>query len=496
MREWADRLIGGDGPPPFSRRTLIVALLSLALGGVSAWLLMRVDAPERIRAPRPDLSTRPVEPMDIGPSSLLVPIRIDLRRLVAEVEAEVPREWGSLAERISLPDSGRAAAAIELERSPFRGSMQGEIATLAATVAYRVEGTYDLPILPDVNFSCGTDADEAPPRLRVALRAPIGLTSDWRLRTSTRAPSVAPASDEDRDRCRVTFMSVDVTDRVVRTATAFLDENRSVIDSIVGAADVRSSFESWWDVLREPIALEEDVWLEIRPEAIRQGEVRGRGDVVEILAHLTARPRIVLGPRPETHEVTLPPLDRGAPAAGGLDVLVEAVAEYGETSRLLNERLVGLEFQAGDRRLEILGLQLTGIGGGQVALEVSVQGAFDGRLYLVGTPRYDSETRYASVPDLAFSVSTADLLVTGASWVVDAGLERFLRERARWPIEGVVEWAGLQLDRGLNRTLVPGVRLEGTVHDVRIVGLQALPRSLVVGAAAEAEARLIIDSGL
>lgn len=481
---------------PVSRRMLVTLLLSLTVGGVGVWLLMRADVPRRILAPRPDLSTRPVEPMDIGASSLLVPVRIDLGTLVEEIEDEVPTEWGSLAERVSLPDSVGAAAAIELERSPFRASMEGDVATLTATVAYRVEGTYDLPALPDINFACGADPGEPPPRLRVVLRAPIGLTSDWRLQAATEVLAVAPASDESRDRCQVTFVGLDITDRVVRTATTFLEDNRSVIDSIVGAADVRSSFEGWWDVLREPISLEEDVWLEIRPEAIRQGEVQGRGDVVEILAHLTARPRVVLGPRPETHDVTLPALGSGAAPEGRLDVLVEAVGEYGETSRLLNERLAGLEFRSGERSLEIRGLRLTGIGGGQVALEVSVQGTFDGRLYLVGTPGYDPETRHASVPDLAFSVSTADLLVTGASWVVDAGLERFLRERARWPIEGVVEWAGQQLDRGLNRTLAPGVRLEGTVHDVRIVGLQALPRSLVVGAAADAEARLVIDSGV
>lgn len=488
--------MSGGPLPRVSRRVLTTAVLSLAVGGVSVWLLMRSDVPQRIVAPRPDLSTRAVEPMDVGPSSLVVPVRVDLRRLVAEVEDEVPTQWGSLDERISLPDSGRAAAAIELERSPFRGSMDGDVATLAATVAYRVEGTYDLPFLPDVNFACGTDPDEEPPRLRVALRAPIGLTSDWRLQTSTEVLAVGPATDEARDRCQVTFVGLDITDRVVSTATTFLEDNRTLIDSIVGSADVRSSFEEWWNVLREPIALEDGVWLEIRPEAIQQGDVQGRGDVVEILAHLVARPRVVLGPRPETHRATLPPLSSGAPPEGRLDVLVQAVGEYAETSRLLNERLVGLEFRAGQRGLEILGLRLTGVGGGQVALEVSVQGTFDGRLYLVGTPRYDPETRYASVPDLAFSVSTANLLVAGASWVMDAGLERFLRERARWPIEGVVEWAGQQLDRGLNRTLVPGVRLEGTVHEVRIVGLQALPQSLVVGASADAEARLVIESGI
>jgi len=213
--------------------------------------------------------------------------------------------------------------------------------------------------------------------------------------------------------------------------------------------------------------------------------------VVRIPASLEARPRIVVGDRPESTPRPLPPLGTGV-TDGPLQVLVEAVGEYAETSRILTEALAGTRIEAGGRTLEVRATRLSGIGAGRVALEAEIVGSVAGRLFLVGTPLYDAESGYASVPDLAFSVATTNVLVSGASWIVDAGLEALLRERARWPVEAVLEWAADRLHEGLNRSLASGVRLQGTVHDVRVIGLRAMPDGLVVGAAATADATLII----
>ncbi|MDX1648043.1 MAG: DUF4403 family protein [Longimicrobiales bacterium] len=479
---------GGDRS---GSRSWLAALL--AAGAVGIVVLWAPWGPTTLRAPLPEVSDDPVEPLELGMSSMPVPVRIDLATLLAEVEEHVPRTWGDLSTPVRLAPEGRARTAIELARSPFAASVTGDSARLSAMVSYRVQGTYDLPLLPDVNFGCATGAEDPWPRLAVALISPIGLTGAWRLDADTEVLEIRPASDHQRDRCRVTVVDIDITGRVVDAARDFLRSHTGAIDSIVRNADVRSSFERWWAVLRDPIRLDDDVWLEIRPESISRGRIEGRGSVVEIMATLGARPRVVLGGRPSSSARPLPALGEGA-GAGPLEVLIEGVGEYEEASRLLSQALAGLDLEIGGRRIEMRGVRLSGIGGGRVALEARIAGDLEGRLFLVGTPRYDPETGYAAVPDLAFSVSTNNVLVSGASWVLEGGLEALLRERARWPVQPAVEWAGQRLDEGLNRSLAGGVRLEGTVHDVRVVGLRATPRALIVGAAATADATLHVTS--
>lgn len=472
------------------RKSRVVLLLVIALVLGATWWFMRGDG--SLQPERPTVSAEEAAPLELPLSSLPVPVRVDLRTLLEEVEKHVPARWGDLSRPAPLGDSANNSAAIELARLPFRATLDGNSATLSAVVAYRVRGTYDLPLLPDVNYACATGPDDVWPRLDVVLRAPIDLQSDWSLKATTTVERLAPMSNDERDRCEVTALGIDITNRVANAARAFLEGHTGTIDSIVGTADVRSSFERWWSVLAEPIELDDDIWLEMRPEAVSRGAIQGEGSVVRVPARLDARPRIVVGDRPESSRRPLPPLGSGV-TDGPLQVLVEAVGEYAEISRLLTQALAGTRIEAGGRVLELRAARLSGIGAGRVALEAQIDGTVAGRLFLVGTPLYDVDSGYASLPDLTFSVSTTSVLVSGASWVTDAGLEALLRERARWPVDAAVDWAAERLHDGLNRSLASGVRLEGTVHEVRVIGVRATPEGLIVGAAATADATLIIS---
>lgn len=67
---------------------MVVAVL------VAAWLLGPFG-PDRIVAPPPEIVADVPLDDELEPSSLAVPVLVDLRTLVAEVEEEVPTEGGS-----------------------------------------------------------------------------------------------------------------------------------------------------------------------------------------------------------------------------------------------------------------------------------------------------------------------------------------------------------------------------------------------------------------
>lgn len=481
------------GPGP-RRRWKAGALLAAAaaLLGFGAWIAATVgEGPQRIVAPRPPTVADESRRVPLDPSFLSVPVVIRLGTLLGEVEEAVPRRWGSPEEPIEVPGHGRTDAAVTLERAPFQAELIDSTAILSTTVAYTLDATYDLPLLPDLNLACGTDGD-ARPRLAVALRSPIRLTRDWRLDTEARIHRVVAASSGEEDRCEVTFAGFDVTGRMEAAARRFLEDHLSTIDSIAGAADIRSSFTGWWNVLRAPIELDDRIWLEIRPTGIGRGAIRGRGQVVEVDATLEARPRVLLGERPADWDAPLPSLGPGS-ADDHLHILIEGRAEYPTASRRLTTALAGSGVEAAGRRIEISDLELSGIGAGRIALQVTVRGDVEGRLFLVGTPSFDPASGQVFVPDLQFSVETANLLVSGASRALHRQLEALLRERARWPVDGVLSWAADRLREGLNRTLADGVVLAGEVGDVKIVGVEARTDALLVRAAGLAEATLTID---
>lgn len=449
------------------------------------------DRGPALEAPPPALEEDTGVVEALPPSVLNVPVTYDLTPLLAEVEAIVPRRMGRLDERMPLPSNSRVEFAFEARRDRFRADLDGDTARISALVHYRGRGWYDPPIGPTISASCGAGQDDTPPRAILALSAPITLTEEWGLRARSRVHRVAPASAERRDQCKITFIRVDITERLMNAVEGLLRENTVRIDQAIAGVDVREKFEGFWRLLQTPIELTDSVWLLIDPLNVRKGPVRGDGLLVTANVGLTASPRIVVGERPVVTYRPLPPLDTGQ-VADGLHVLVEGSIDYDLASEFLSEQLVGRTFEGARQEIEISSARLYGIGGGRLALELGFRGSTRGRLFFVGTPQLDPQTRQVVIPDLDIEVSSRDLVLRGLTWLGRPRIVDFLRERARFPIEDPVQLGRRYLLEGLNRDLSDEVRLSGEVIDVRPLGVHATRKALIIRAQADARATLTI----
>ncbi|MEQ1855717.1 MAG: DUF4403 family protein [Longimicrobiales bacterium] len=469
---------------------------ALALIGLAVALPPFFSREEFLDPARPVLSAD-LAPLSEVPTSLLgTPIRIPIATLVAQMESAVPTSYGDLEEPHGSPDdSSRTDVAFQLRRGPFQAEVDADIVTLRATISYALRAIYDAPLLPDVRGSCGAEEGDLMPRLLVTLRAPIAVDADWKLRTNARVMEVRPASDTARDQCQISFLGIDVTERVAAAAFEFLAEHTYQIDSIAAAADIRSSFEGWWRTLQEPIRLTDSLWLAMRPESVRQGSVRGTGDSLDINVALRARPAMVYGPRPTYLDTPLPSLDTGD-VPEGLDLIVDGRIEYEAASALLFDLLGGREFVYGGRTLTLETLRVFGIGGGRLAVESVLAGDVSARLFLVGTPDVDPRTGQITVPDLDFDVNTRDVVLAAASWFRADDFRDVLRQEARWPAGPAVDWLTGWLVEGLNRDLSDDLRVEGEVDSVRVLSVHALQEVLLVRVSARGAARLFVGEGL
>jgi hypothetical protein len=435
---------------------------------------------------QPDSIIPPAPPL----STISVPLEIPVGVLADLLEDAVPRTFGTVSSMRPVPREGRARVAVALERGPFRVQIHGQAARIETTIGYALPMNYPMPALPDLGGSCGTGA--APrPRLRVAIGSPVSIDRDWSLHTRASIDGVGPASPAVRDRCQVTLLGVDVTEDVVNAARAYIERHLAAIDSSAARVDTRGSFEGWWGRLREPIQLDDSLWLAIGPEGIRRGTLRGMGDTVEVELALTARPRIVYGPRPRDRLAPLPALDTGA-VVPRLDLLVDARADYAAISEFLDQRLGGTTVQLAGRALHIRSLGVQGIGGGQLALELVLAGDVSGRLYLTGTPMIDTATGRISIPDLEFDEATREELFPFLSELSARPLRDLLRSRAVWPAEPAVAWLTQWLAIGLNRFLSDDLGVTGIVDDVDIVAAYAQREALFVRISARGRANLFL----
>lgn len=460
------------------------------------WLVLLAGcdrSPPEIHAPEPELRSETAVDVPEPPvASLAALVMYDLTKVLGDLEEEVPRTFGNLDERHDHPDRENLTFAYEAERSPFEAEVVGETARLSATLDYRVRAWYDPPVLPQVSVSCGTGEDEPRPKAVVELSSPLTLSPDWVLVSRTQVERVAPASTEKSDRCQITPLGIDVTGSMMDAATAFLEDETSTIDEKVAEVDVRESLQGIWHTLQEPHELTDGVWLLINPVGVTRGSMDGDGTVLTIQVGLTAKPQIIVGPRPTFNLTDLPPLAEGA-VNDEAHILIEGLAQYGPAAERLTRELEENEVTFGGTLIRLQRIDLRGIGDGQIALGVTFDGSARGTVYLVGTPEIDRGTRMIHVPDLEFDVETRNLLVGGLAWLARSNLVQFLRDRARIPIADMMELAEEQLRKGINRQLSDEVTVEGEVLGSHLVDVVATREALVVRAGARVRAILRVQ---
>jgi hypothetical protein len=416
-----------------------------------------------------------------------VPLEYDFTPILKEVERVVPRTLGSLDSLHQLGDDRRRHFAYEVTRGPFTAFMRGSQVHLRTTLSYAVRGFYNPPVGPTLSAGCGR-GDERP-EMVVEFVTPLSLTPAWHLRSDVRLAQLGPATQSAQDRCRVSILRLDVTDRVIDAARAGLTAHLPEINREISRIDLTDQVREWWRELNRPIRLTEDVWLLLQPQQLRAGRVAGQGQLLQLRVGLDAFPRIVAGPEPDPPVPPLPPLARSTNATG-FRIVLDGEVDYATASQAITQEVGGKTVTTAGRSATVQSVTAAPAGGGRLALTVAFTGDASGTLRFVGTPHYDAGLGQIRVPDLDYDLETDSHLVNAIAWIRSDALRTLFRENARVPVAPVLERGRALLTEGLNRRIGRSVTLSATVDSVSVDGLYVTRAGLVVRAGASGNAHV------
>lgn len=465
---------------------------SMRIGPLVVLLWLGAACRERggsIDAPKPvgEFSQDPDSLPELPSGTIVAPLTLDLASGLTALEHIVPRHFGNITQRLSIPGSRRRSYAYEVDREPFSVNLAHDTVVLVSTIHYQGRAWYDPPIGPDLNGECGTSGE--PPRARLVLRAVPRLSKEWRIQVRTQVAQLAPLTTTERDQCEVSFLKLDMTGKVLDVAGRALQSSLPEIDRKLAHLDVRTPLTKLWSDLQKPIRLKDSLWLLLYPQAVSVGTLSGSRELASVEIGIRAAPRIVTGARPLLTVLPLPPLGP-VHTDQGFSLLIEGAFDYSVMSAELTSRLGGRSVKAAGGVLEVKKVTVAGVGGGKLALGLDFEGTASGRLWLLGKPSYDPTSGTLSVPDLDFDAGSAGLLLQGLAWLKGTAIREFLRGQAKIP-------AGVLLDRmqtlavqQLNRTLTRGVALTATIEKTEPAGILVRADGLIIRARATGAARL------
>jgi hypothetical protein len=366
--------------------------------------------------------------------------------------------------------------AYSISREPFRVSIRGSTATISSIIHYEGQGWYNPPLLPEVSASCGSG--ERRPRARLVLRATINVNDRWML-SPTATATAEPLTTTERDQCKVTMLSIDVTEKVLAAAEEALQGKLDDVEHEARVFPLRENVEEIWSVLRQPIRLSDSLWLLVGPVSVRLRRPNLVGDTLLYLAGLTARPRIVGGPRPDSTSEPLLPIDRSPAPPSALVIQSEGTLPYDVAEAILSRVVQGKKIKVGRRTLVIQHLRPIALGDGRLALGLTVSGAAEGTLYGVGHPQIDAMGRL-TIPDLALDAGTVSSIGGALHWLIETNaIQQYLRTAVAINLAPTIEQGRALAEKNLNRELAPGVFLHATLMHAAPVGVWAGPQALV-----------------
>jgi hypothetical protein len=446
-------------------------------------------------APVPETPIETAPPPEV--STIVIPIHSTLAPLLPLIESQVQK--GAESKGYEHMPKQPYAVRYKISRDPVALNMISSGLHATTTVHYALEGcrvtqkpfSNETTLFPCV--SCGFD--EPMRDAYVALDAHVEWDENWRLRTRTRARPV-----EFGDRCKVTFLNLDITDwKLAPAVNEQLQQVARTIDANVPKlTGIRPIAQQIWSSLQTPAEIAPRTWLVMEPLDIALAPIDGRGLEVTSALSLRTRTRVVFGDRPQLAAKALPPLHAARDAAAGVRVPFDVELTWEQASRLLTESFGGRRYE----NVALESLRLMPGKEGKIVVEAAIDyrggglKKYHGLVVLEGTPRFDAAKSALALDGVEYSLDPKrhNPFVRIGDRMAHEALRKRLAETARWSLAPQIAAVKAEIERATTRALAPGVAMHGRVASIEPQGLLVRPEGIVIRIVATGEASVDVAS--
>jgi hypothetical protein len=415
-------------------------------------------------------------------SQIDIPIQINLKPIYALAEKNVDTVFTSPGYPDGWVQSDCATRyKYHFRRSPLSMSMNGTTLNLAFMGYYQivgstracVNGTVVSPWTPGCR--CGFDEPER--------RVNISFTSNFQLqRNYVLNSTIVRNEPKALDKCSVCFWGQDITTEVMKGLKEELDASKRSMDSAYGKFNLGPYMQQAWNMLNDVYAIPEVGYFSLHPKKLRMENINAKSDLLNINIGITATP-VVSFARPEIPHSMVPVLTN-TNNPGGFNIYLEAALQYDSLSNVLNNYLVNKQFDVGEgifkKHIVIQHTAVSGDEQGNMNIKVEFTGSFDGIAYFVGKPSYNAEKKTIEVQDLDYDLQTKNLLLKTAKWLFNKKIVNELKSYTSFDLSQYYDTASTTLNDWLNREWTKGIKGSGSVTDLKLTSVYALPQHLLI----------------
>jgi hypothetical protein len=366
-------------------------------------------------------------------------------------------------------------------RSPLRMTMTGTTLSLSFMGYYQIVGSTRGCIAGVVvspwTASCKCGFDEAERRVNV------GFTSNFQLQQNYILNSrIVRNEPQPLDKCSVCFWGQDITNEVMKGLKAELDASKKAMEDSFSAVNLRPFMQQAWNMLNDVYAIPNVGYFTLHPKKIRMQNINAKNDMLNINIGISATPVVSFAKPPATPS-PVPNLNN-VNNPGGFNIYLEAALQYDSLSHVMNGYLVNKRFDISEgifkKHIIIQNTSVSGDENGNMLIRVNFEGSFDGTASFIGKPVYNAEKKSIEVQNLDYDLKTKNLLLKTAKWLFNKRIIAELEKYTSIDLAQYYDTASKTLNTWLNREWTKGISGTGSVSELKLTSVYALPQHLLI----------------
>jgi len=415
-------------------------------------------------------------------SQIDIPIQLSLRPIFRLAENNVdtvftspnyPNDW--------VQSDCATRYKYHFRRSPLGMAMNGTTLNLSFIGYYQIIGSTRVcvsgTVLSPWTPPCRCGFDEPERKVIVSFSSTFQLQPNFILNSK-----MIRNEPKANDKCTVCFWGQDITTEVMKGLKAELDASKKSMEDSFSVINLRPYMQQAWNMLSGVYTIPSVGYFTLHPKKLRMENINARNDLLNINIGITATP-VVSFIKPDIPLTPVPNLT-SANNPGGFNVYLEAALQYDSLSRVLDGYLSQKRFEVTEglfkKHIVIEKTTVSGDENGNLLIGVNFSGSFDGTVNFTGKPVYNPEKKTIEVQDLDYDLKTKNLLLKTAKWLFNKRIISELKKYTSFDMSQYYDTASKSMNAWLNREWTKGIRGSGTVNELKLTALYALPEHLLI----------------
>ena len=366
-------------------------------------------------------------------------------------------------------------------RSPLNITMNGNTLNLGFTGLYKIVGSTRICVggaaLSPWTPECKCGFDEGERKVTIGFGASFKLQSNYILNTK-----ITRSEPKALSKCTVCFWEQDITSTVIGGLKKELDLSKKLMEDSFASIQLRPYVQLAWNKLNDVYSLGEFGYIKLHPKKLRMRNMYAKDNQLHVNLGITATP-VVSFIKEDNSITTVPDLSGGA-GSGGFNINLEAALQYDSLSTIMNGYLVNKRFDLSEglikRHIIIQNARFSATDDGDMLVQLDFIGSFSGTAFFSGKPIYVDSTKSIVINELDYDIKTKNLFLKTAKWLFNKKIVNELKKYSTIPLSSYFDSASLSLNQWLNKEWTKGIKGAGTITDLKLSSVQALPEHLII----------------